>query len=350
MSTPLPEPVPRKKRRLRRPGKGKRRRFRDRFDLKKAMFVLPNLFTVGSIFCGFFAISLCFDAPVPGDVRRAALAIFIGMFLDMFDGRVARLTRTQSEFGMQLDSLADAISFGVAPGVLLYRWLLSDLGFLGLFIAFVYVACGALRLARFNVIAAHDKSGGGGNYFVGLPIPLAAGAVVAAVWGTFPYDRSASGAILLETAPGGLVVSVAPVMGAVGALVIALLMVSTVKYRTFKKVKPSPKSGAIVFGLLLMFGLVSVATKTSIALGFLFAVYIAVGLAEAGLSVLMKALTEEVPPAEPPPQPLNPPTKLGAEVIPPPSEAPAPAPDSAASPASPPAAPTDSGEPKHPST
>ncbi|MFO0725785.1 MAG: CDP-diacylglycerol--serine O-phosphatidyltransferase [Myxococcota bacterium] len=305
MGTPPPDadPAPRRRRRLRRPGRGKRRRFRDRFDLKKAMFVLPNLFTVGSIFCGFFAISLCLDAPQPGDLRRAAMAIFIGMFLDMFDGRVARLTRTQSEFGMQLDSLADAISFGVAPGVLLYRWMLSELGFVGLFVSFLYVACGALRLARFNVIAAHDKSGGGGNYFVGLPIPLAAGAVVAAVWGTYPYERSASGALLLEMHKDGMVLSMAPIFGVVGTLIIALLMVSTVKYRTFKKLKPTPKTGAIVFGMILMFMLVSLATKTSIALGFLFMVYISVGLVEAGLAVLMKTLTEEVPTSEPPPAP-----------------------------------------------
>ena len=94
---------------------GRRRRRRKKFDLRRAMFVLPNLFTVSSIFCGFYAITLCLDGAEPLRLYRAAIAIFFGMFFDMFDGRVARLTRTQSDFGMQLDSLADVISFGAAP-------------------------------------------------------------------------------------------------------------------------------------------------------------------------------------------------------------------------------------------
>src|SRR5689334_6823759 len=133
---------------------GRRRRRRRKFDLQRAMFVLPNLFTVSSIFCGFYAITLCLDAPEPIHLYNAALAIFFGMFFDMADGRVARLTKTQSDFGVQLDSLADVVSFGVAPAVLLWRWALSSLGITGLVIGFIYVACGALRLARFNVLAA----------------------------------------------------------------------------------------------------------------------------------------------------------------------------------------------------
>src|SRR5262249_23636579 len=127
------------------PGRRRRRR-RIKFDLQRAMFVLPNAFTVSSIFCGFYAITECLDESTPIRLYRAAIAIFFGMFFDMFDGRVARLTRTQSDFGVQLDSLADVISFGAAPAVLLWRWALSSLGLLGLVVGFIYVACGALRL------------------------------------------------------------------------------------------------------------------------------------------------------------------------------------------------------------
>src|SRR5258708_25141661 len=119
--------------------------------LRKLMFVLPNLFTLSSIFCGFYAITLCAGEASPSQLYQAALAIFFAMFFDGFDGRVARLTKTQSDFGIELDSLADVISFGAAPALLVYKWALLPLGFVGVFLAFVFVACGALRLARFNL-------------------------------------------------------------------------------------------------------------------------------------------------------------------------------------------------------
>lgn len=241
----------------------KRRRRRIRFDLQKAMFVLPNLFTVSSIFCGFYAITLCMGESQPIHLYRAAIAIFFGMFFDMFDGRVARLTRTQSEFGVQLDSLADLVSFGAAPGVLLYRWALADLGMGGVFIAFVYVACGALRLARFNVLASREP--GSMKYFLGLPIPLAAGTVVALVMSSFPYD---------QPTPGG-------VRGvALVTLLLAGLMVSNVRYRTFKDLRPSKKSITLTFVVLLLFAAVSAQLKPTIALAALFLGYITLGLVE----------------------------------------------------------------------
>src|SRR6188768_3321739 len=104
--------------------------------LRKLMFVLPNLFTLTSIFCGFYALTLCAGEATPQQLYQAALAIFFAMFFDAFDGRVARMTKTQSDFGVQLDSLADVISFGAAPALLVYKWALSPLGFAGLFIAF----------------------------------------------------------------------------------------------------------------------------------------------------------------------------------------------------------------------
>src|SRR5512137_1942227 len=121
--------------------------------LRDLMFVLPNLFTVSSIFCGFYAMTLCTGEASPSQLYQAALAIFFAMFFDGFDGRVARLTKTQSQFGMELDSLADVISFGAAPGLLVYRWALQGMGLAGLVASFAFAACGALRLARFNVLA-----------------------------------------------------------------------------------------------------------------------------------------------------------------------------------------------------
>src|SRR5438128_3454293 len=152
---------------------------RPRANLRKLMFVLPNLFTVSSIFCGVYSITLSAGEPTGDNFYRAAVAIFFGNFFDAFDGRVARLTRTQSDFGVELDSLADVITFGVAPAILVYKWALYELGFAGMAIAAVYAACGAIRLARFNVIA-HAESGTQ-RYFIGLPIPLAAGMLVSLV-------------------------------------------------------------------------------------------------------------------------------------------------------------------------
>lgn len=137
--------------------------------LRKLMFVLPNLFTVTSIFCGFYAITLCSGEAEPVQLYQAALAILFAMFFDGFDGRVARLTKTQSDFGMQLDSLADVMSFGAAPALLVYKWALAPMGFWGLFISFAFMACGAMRLARFNVLALRNPHGGGAASSWGSP-------------------------------------------------------------------------------------------------------------------------------------------------------------------------------------
>src|SRR5256714_3266847 len=198
----------------------RRRARRPRANLRKLMFVLPNLFTVSSIFCGVYSITLSAGEPSGDNFYRAAVAIFFGSFFDAFDGRVARLTRTQSEFGVELDSLADVITFGVAPAILVYRWALSGMGIAGIAICSIYAACGAIRLARFNVLA-HSESGTQ-RYFVGLPIPLAAGMLVALV-------------IALNNlrAPVAEAVGLWPIATLV--LVLAFLMVSTIRYRTFKE-------------------------------------------------------------------------------------------------------------------
>jgi CDP-diacylglycerol--serine O-phosphatidyltransferase len=141
---------------------------------RRSIYLLPNLFTTGALFAGFFAIVQAMN----GRFEQAAVAIFIAMILDGLDGRVARMTRTQSEFGAQYDSLSDMVSFGVAPSLLIYEWAFRDLGKLGWFAAFIYCAGAALRLARFNAnIDVVDK-----RFFQGLPSPAAAALVAGFVW------------------------------------------------------------------------------------------------------------------------------------------------------------------------
>jgi CDP-diacylglycerol---serine O-phosphatidyltransferase len=209
----------------------------------KLLFILPNLFTVTSIFCGFYALKLCAGEAGPVQLYQAALAILFAMFFDVFDGRVARLTKTQSDFGMQLDSLADVLSFGAAPALLAYKWALEPLGFLGLFLSFSFVGCGALRLARFNVLALRSPHGGASSFFVGLPIPLAAIALASMI---LAHHVATGGEMLADAARG-------PVALAVTAL--ALLMVSTVRYRTFKDLRLSRRS-ALVLMLVLASGVI----------------------------------------------------------------------------------------------
>jgi CDP-diacylglycerol--serine O-phosphatidyltransferase len=250
--------------------------------LRKLMFVLPNLFTVTSIFCGFYAITLCSGEAGPVQLYQAALAIFFAMFFDGCDGRVARLTKTQSDFGVQLDSLADVISFGAAPGLLVYKWALAPLGFVGLFISFAFAACGAMRLARFNVLAARNPHGGGGRFFVGLPIPVAAGMLVSVI---ISHHAAAGGAPLGEAAAMPMAVAVAG---------LSLLMVSTVRYRTFKDTRPNRKS-ALAFMLVVLGGVV-IATQFHPAwvLVACCGAYLAVGLVESAVHVRSHLVARKV--------------------------------------------------------
>ena len=141
---------------------------------RKGIYVLPNLFTLAALFGGFFAIVMAMN----GRFDMAAVGIFAAMVLDSLDGRVARMTNTQSAFGEQMDSLSDMVSFGAAPALVAYEWALKGLGRWGWFAAFVYCACAALRLARFNVnTGVVDK-----RYFQGLPSPAAAALVAGFIW------------------------------------------------------------------------------------------------------------------------------------------------------------------------
>jgi len=141
---------------------------------RRGIYILPNLFTTAALFAGFFAIVQA----IQGDFEHAAMAIFIAMVLDGLDGRVARLTHTQSAFGAEYDSLSDMVSFGVAPALVMYEWALHDMGRLGWIAAFIYCAGAALRLARFNTtLEVMDK-----RFFQGMPSPAAAALVSGLVW------------------------------------------------------------------------------------------------------------------------------------------------------------------------
>ena len=180
---------------------------------RRGIYLLPNLFTIAGLFAGFYAIVTAME----GYFNYAAVAIFVAMIMDFFDGRVARLTNTQSAFGAELDSLSDMVSFGVAPALVIYSWSLEGLGKLGWLAAFIYAAAGALRLARFNTqVLVADK-----RYFQGLPIPAAAGVLASMVW------------LCVDSEILGDVVSM---MTAILAIIIAILMVSNVRYYSFKEI------------------------------------------------------------------------------------------------------------------
>lgn len=178
----------------------------------RGIYLLPNLFTTAGLFAGFYAIV----AAMKGIYDLAAIAIFVAMVMDALDGRVARLTNTQSAFGAEYDSLSDMVAFGIAPALVVFSWSLANLGKLGWLAAFLYAAAGALRLARFNTqVGKADK-----RYFQGLPIPAGASVIASMVWLAEEYDL-----------PGGeLSIAVAVV-----TVVTALLMVSIIRYHSFKQ-------------------------------------------------------------------------------------------------------------------
>ena len=140
----------------------------------RGIYLLPNLFTTAGLFAGFYAIV----AAIRGDFESAAIAIFIAMVMDGLDGRIARMTNTQSDFGAEYDSLADMASFCLAPALVIYQWSLLDMGKFGWMVAFIYAACGALRLARFNTQVGNEDK----RYFQGLPSPAAAACIAGWVW------------------------------------------------------------------------------------------------------------------------------------------------------------------------
>jgi CDP-diacylglycerol--serine O-phosphatidyltransferase len=182
--------------------------------LRRGIFLLPNLMTLGALFSGFYAIV----AAMAGDFNEAGWALFLAGVFDALDGRIARLTNTQSAFGAQFDSLSDMVSFGVAPAFISFSWAFPDIGRLGWAASFIYMSCAAMRLARFNVqLGSVDK-----RYFVGLQSPMAAALVGFIPWVSFRHGVEVTSFV----AYGMMFIT----------LLAGMLMISNYKYHSFKEV------------------------------------------------------------------------------------------------------------------
>lgn len=261
-------------------------------DFRKTYYILPNLFTLSSVFCGFISISLSASSGTTGsDLYQAALAICFGFFFDTADGRVARLTKTQTDLGRDLDSLADAITFGVAPAIMVYKWGLTSFGRMGIFIAGLFVCAGVMRLARFNVLSRREAAAGHkapGKYTLGLSIPAAASVLVLMVvvaHNVHPYRIASDGVV------AGVV------------LVLSYLMVSRVRFRSFKDLRLTRRTIELMVLIAACWILVAMngVDKALIFLVLIMA-YIALGLAETVLLIRRqfierreKAAADEVP-------------------------------------------------------
>jgi CDP-diacylglycerol---serine O-phosphatidyltransferase len=239
---------------------------------RRGLYLLPTIFTVGNMFCGY----ACIIFSMRGELVSAAPFIGFAVVLDMLDGRVARMTQTQTAFGLELDSLADIISFGVAPVVLAFAWGLSDLGRVGWAAGFVYVTAAAMRLARFNIQTTGqiDK-----RYFVGMPSPPAAGVIAATVF-AFPYPAAS-----LSQGIASIVIVLVP----------AALMVSTIRFRSFKTINfgwsPSYFSIILMASLLAFIATAPQVTLVIVSYGYLLSAFLEMGWAR------LRAHREEPPAA-----------------------------------------------------
>lgn len=215
----------------------------------RGIYLLPNLLTTAGLFSGFYAVV----SSMNNHFESAAIAIFIAMIFDGLDGRVARMTNTQSEFGAEYDSMADMVSFGIAPGIVAYNWALSSYGKFGWLAAFVFVACAALRLARFNTqVGIADK-----RFFQGLASPAAAGVIASLIWVGTSYQ--------IPGADYGYII------GAL-TIIVGLLMVSNFRYNSFKEVDWKGKVNFIVV-LLIVLAFVIVASSPESVLLIIFSLY-----------------------------------------------------------------------------
>lgn len=203
----------------------------------KGIYLLPNLFTTSALFSGFYAII----ASMRGDFESAAIAIFIAMIMDGIDGRVARLTNTQSAFGAEYDSMADIVSFGIAPSLVVYNWGLMSLGKMGWLVAFFYTAATALRLARFNTRIQDETQDH--RFFQGLASTPAAGLIASMVWVAYEYTLYGKALWMLA---GGI------------TLIAGILMVSNIRFYSFKEVD---LKGRVPFIAVLMVLLIFVAVS-----------------------------------------------------------------------------------------
>jgi CDP-diacylglycerol--serine O-phosphatidyltransferase len=198
----------------------------------RGIYLLPNLFTTGALFAGFYAIV----AGMKGQFEHAAIALFVAMIMDTLDGRVARLTGTQSAFGAQYDSLSDMVCFGLTPALVSFNWGLSNFGKLGWLAAFIYTAATALRLARFNIqntlLGTSDK-----RYFIGLPCPSAAAVVAGMVW------------VSTELGISGKKINIIVALVLIG---LAMLMVSNLRYYSIYSIKEIDFKGHVPFFTVLV--------------------------------------------------------------------------------------------------
>lgn len=216
---------------------------------RRGIYLLPNLLTITGLFAGFFSIV----AAMKGYFDLSAKAIFIAMIMDSLDGRVARLTNSESTFGVELDSLADAVSFGVAPALIMYSWSLTTLGKIGWLGCFLFAAAGVLRLARFNTqVEIADK-----RYFQGLPIPAAAGVLASLVWMWHDYTT--------QPKLFGIVMLIATVWTAV-------LMVSNIRYHSFKELNINDRVPFLSI-LIAVLILVCIAVNPPLVLLMIFVTY-----------------------------------------------------------------------------
>lgn len=267
-----------------------RRRIRDRAKLQNGLSIIPSLFTIGNIFCGYYAII----STLRGNFDNAAIAIGVGTVLDTLDGRIARLTKTASEFGVQLDSIADVLTFGAAPAMLAFAWGLTTtegieaniaqhVRQLGWLATFAFVVCGALRLARFNIQSAKKTpETSSKRYFVGLPIPAAAG-TIAAVVHFFKAPILLIGSALLWCFL---------------ILLVSFLMISTVRYFSFKEFDPKKYGPRFaLFATAMLIGLVIFYSE--IVLLMLATIYVSSGPIMKLVQVVRRFLPSRVSPGEP---------------------------------------------------
>lgn len=231
----------------------KREKRISREKLNRGIFLLPNIFTTLNMFCGFYALI----ASIEAEYASAAIAIMIAGLFDYLDGKIARATKTNSKFGVEYDSLADLISFGLAPGVMVYLWALKPMGRIGWLAAFLFMTCGALRLARFNTQAGKISS----DHFVGLPIPAGAGMTALTV---LIFDKFG---LTGDAYPSGILVML---------YVLSFLMVSSIKYASFKKPELFKKMSFDVLVLVILI-LIFIAAQPSIALFVFGMIYVLSG-------------------------------------------------------------------------
>jgi len=217
--------------------------------LRRGIYILPNLFTTFNLFFGFLAIISSLDQKFV----NAAIAIIIAALFDMLDGKIARATNTTSKFGIEYDSLADLISFGLAPGLMIYIWVLTPLGRIGWLAAFLFLACGALRLARFNTQVGAINN----DYFLGLPIPAAAGMNATTVLVCYRF---------------GIEETVSPIFILILLYCLSFLMVSAIKYNSYKQPELFKKMNfnVLVAAILILIFIAAQPSITLFLLGFLY--------------------------------------------------------------------------------